>query len=107
MLEVVFEDDMATLKRAVKSGNTYNYVAADYITNNEEREESNIYLDSYTSETRGTQIRLAYEDGIEDTSPKILQPKFSMTEGQMTLSFDSAEKKGTYYVYAFGKLQGI
>lgn len=107
VLEVVFEDDMATLKRAVKSGNTYNYVAADYITNNEEREESNIYLDSYTSETRGTQIRLAYEDGIEDTSPKILQPKFSMTEGQMTLSFDSAEKKGTYYVYAFGKLQGI
>lgn len=107
VLDVVFENDMAMLKRAVKSGDTYNYIAADYITNNEEREESNISLESYSSETRGTLMRLTYEDGIEDTSPKILEPKFSMSKGQMTLSFDSAAKKGTYYVYALGKLEGI
>lgn len=107
ILDVVFEDDMATLKRAVKTGNSYNYIAEDYITNNEEREESNISVATYRTEQKGTQIRLEYADGITDKSPKLLQPKLVMAKGQMTLSFDASSKKGSYYVYGEGKLQGI
>ena len=35
ILDVVFEHDMATLKRAVKNGDFYAYTSSDYITNNE------------------------------------------------------------------------
>ena len=107
ILDVVFENDMATLKRAVKSGDFYTYTSEDYITNNEEREESNITIDSYTSELKGREMRITYEDGVDDSSPKILKPQLTIAREQMTLSFDSPSRKGTYYVYGYGELQGI
>lgn len=107
ILDVVFENDMATLKRAVKNGDFYAYTSADYITNNEEREESNITVKTYTSELKGREIRITYEDGVKDSSPKILKPQLTIAKDQMTLSFDSSSKKGTYYVYGYGELQGI
>lgn len=107
ILDVVFENDMATLKRAVKNGDFYAYTSADYITNNEEREESNITVKTYTSELKGREMRITYEDGVKDSSPKILKPQLTIAKDQMTLSFDSSSKKGTYYVYGYGELQGI
>lgn len=107
ILDVVFENDMATLKRAVKSGDFYTYTSDDYITNNEEKEESNITIESYTSELKGREMRITYEDGVDDSSPKILKPQITIAREQMTLSFDSPSRKGTYYVYGYGELQGI
>lgn len=94
ILDVVFENDMATLKRAVKNGDFYAYTSADYITNNEEREESNITVKTYTSELKGREMRITYEDGVKDSSPKILKPQLTIAKDQMTLSFDSSSKKG-------------
>ena len=107
ILDVVFEHDMATLKRAVKNGDFYAYTSSDYITNNEEREESSITLETYTSELKGREMRITCEDGVEDSSPKLLKPQLTIAQDQMTLSFDSVSRKGTYYVYGYGKLQGI
>lgn len=107
ILDVVFENDMATLKRAVKNGESYTYTSEDYITNNEEREESNITIETYSSELKGSEMRITYEDGVEDSAPKILKPQLTIAKDQMTLSFDSVSSKGTYYVYGYGELQGI
>lgn len=107
ILDVVFEHDMATLKRAVKNGDFYAYTSSDYITNNEEREESSITLETYTGELKGREMRITCEDGVEDSSPKLLKPQLTIAQDQMTLSFDSVSRKGTYYVYGYGKLQGI
>ena len=52
-------------------------------------------------------MRITCEDGVDDSSPKILKPQLTMARDQMTLSFDSASRKGTYYVYGYGELQGI
>lgn len=107
ILDVVFENDMAALKRAVKNGEFYTYTSEDYITNNEEREESNITVETCTSDLKGWEMRITCEDGVDDSSPKILKPQLTMARDQMTLSFDSASRKGTYYVYGYGELQGI
>lgn len=42
MLSATFEDNMITLDRAVKDGDTYTGTAQDYITSSEEAKESNI-----------------------------------------------------------------
>lgn len=52
-------------------------------------------------------MRITYEDGVDDSSPKILKPQLTIAREQMTLSFDSPSRKGTYYVYGYGELQGI
>ena len=91
----------------MKNGDFYAYTSSDYITNNEEREESSITLETYTSELKGREMRITCEDGVEDSSPKLLKPQLTIAQDQMTLSFDSVSRKGTYYVYGYGKLQGI
>ena len=40
------------LERAVRDGNIYTSTAEEYISNNEEQKESNIYLDSYVTELK-------------------------------------------------------
>lgn len=106
VLDVTIEDNMITLDRVSKNGETYTNVAPDYITNNTEREESNIYLESYSTELKGTQMRLAYEDGISDKEPKVLKPKQVLFENTQQISFESGEKTERYDVYGFGELQG-
>src|SRR5699024_2869237 len=76
-----------------------------YITNNTEREESNIYLESYSTELKGTQMRLTYEDGISDKEPKVLKPKQILFENPKEISFESGEKTERYDVYGYGELQ--
>ena len=57
VLDTVFDVNMITLNRATKEGETYTGTTADYITNNKEREASNIYLKTYTTELKETQDR--------------------------------------------------
>ncbi|MCB6574861.1 hypothetical protein LI165_12610, partial [Phascolarctobacterium faecium] len=74
VLDAVFEDNMITLGRATKEGGTYTNIAPDYITNNEEKEKSNIYLETYTTELKESQVRLTYNNGVTDKEPKVLKP---------------------------------
>ena len=105
LLGARFADNMITLERVSRSGNIYTSVAEDYITNNTEREESNIYLESYSTELKGTQMRLTYEDGISDKEPKVLKPKQILFENPKEISFESGEKTERYDVYGYGELQ--
>ena len=72
MLSATFEDNMITLDRAVKDGDTYTGTAQDYITSSEEAKESNIYVQTYKTDLKETQVRLTYDDGISDKEPKLL-----------------------------------
>lgn len=101
-----FENNMITLSRVAKDGDAYNSVPSDSITNNEEREESNIYLETYTTELKETQVRLTYEDGITDKDPKVLKPKQVLFENPKTVAFEDTQTVEKYYVYGYGKLRG-
>lgn len=104
--DAYIEDNMMTLERASKKGDKYSILEEDYITNNEEKPESNIYLETYSDEWKGYQMRLVYEDGISDAKPKVLSPKLVLKEQPMILNFDDAGMQEKYYVYAKGQIQG-
>lgn len=107
ILSAEFSDNMITLKRATKTDGMYTAITEDYITNNEDRAESNIYLESYATELKQTQMRLRYNDGITDKEPKILKPKQILMEKPVTISLDNNEENHRYFVYGYGELQGI
>lgn len=107
VLDAVFEDNMITLNRATKDGETYAGTSPDYITNNEEKEKSNIYVETYATDLKETQVRLVYDDGISDKEPKVLKPKQILIDNQKTLSFDDISHEDKYYVYGYGELRGI
>lgn len=106
-LDVFIEGNMLTLNRVMKNGDIYMMVAQDYITNNQEKEESNITLESYTTEIKEAQMRLKYEDGIKDKEPKLLNPKQVLFESPITVGFDNTSQSGKYYLYAKGELAGV
>ena len=66
ILNAAFDEDMITLERASKDGDTYTATAPDYITNNEQKTKSNITLETYATDLKQTQVRLTYNDGISE-----------------------------------------
>lgn len=107
ILDGYVADNMMTLNRMNRNENTYISTTADYITNNQEKEESNITVDTYSDDLRGTLARLTYEDGIKDSKAKVLKPKQVLFDQPLVVSFDTPKVKNQYYVYALGKLQGV
>lgn len=106
MLSATFEDNMITLDRAVKDGDTYTGTAQDYITSSEEAKESNIYVQTYKTDLKETQVRLTYDDGISDKEPKLLKPKQVVLENIPQVSLDRKKETDAFYVYGHGRLQG-
>lgn len=105
--DVFVETNMITLNRVAKNGDTYTSIDRDYITNNAEKEESNISLQEYTTDLKELQYRLVYADGIGDKKPKILKPKQVLYENPMTIAFDSESETGKFYVYGLGQMLGF
>ena len=104
VLDAYLKDNMVTLNRAVKDGNTYTSTSQDYITNNTEKEKSNIYLESYVTDLKETQVRLTFEDGISDKEPKVLRPKQIVMEDPVVVEFEDVTHADKYYVYGYGQL---
>lgn len=105
--DVFVEENMITLNRMTNNGGVYTVIDRDYITNNEEKRESNIYLQSYVTDLKETQYRIVYEDGIEDKKPKILKPKQVLFETPTTVAFESKDETGYFYVYGRGEMTGL
>ena len=107
VLSTEFDDNMITLNRAVREGDSYAATAQDYITSNEEEKESNIYAQTYTTDLKETQVRLTYEDGVSDKEPKLLKPKQVVLENISQVKLERKKDENAFYVYGLGKLQGI
>ena len=107
LLDGYVTENMLTLNRVTKNGDTYMNTMPDYITNNEEQAESNISLEICTEDVRQKVLRLTYEEGLKDSNAKLLKPKQVLFDKPMTISFDESEMEGKYYVYALGELVGV
>lgn len=107
ILDGFINENMVTLNRVSKNGETYTAITEDYITNNEKEEEEGIYLEAYQEEGLGTVMRLTFSEGIQDQQAKLLKPKQALSGKSVEISFDEAEMSGKYYVYAKGELQGV
>ena len=102
-----FDGNMITLNRVAKNGNVYNSIIEEYITNNEDQQESNVSIGSYTTSLKQRQMRIVFGDGVENEDPKILFPKQALFEKPREFSFDEESKEEQYFVYGYGELKGI
>lgn len=105
--DIIVEKNMVTVNRVTKNGDLYTGTTQDYITNNEEKNQSSITAEAYLSETKGREMRLTFEEGISDQQPKVLRPKIVEQENVTTLKLESPQKAIRYYAYGMGNLQGV
>ncbi|MDD3363030.1 MAG: C39 family peptidase [Hespellia sp.] len=107
IMDIAIKDNQIIVNRVTKTDNTYTGIAADYITNNEEKSQSNISLESYTTDQFAKQYRLTYADGITDKSPKYLTPGLVETKRDLTVAFKRQNKTEKYLVFGTGEVAGI
>ena len=105
--DVFIEENMMTLNRVAKSGETYTVTSQDYISSNEEKKTQNITLEPFITELKGKQMRLTYEKGITDPVPKILRPKQVVGKKPITITLNDKAESEKYYVYGMGELVAI
>lgn len=107
VLSAEVSDGMITLNRGKKSGDVYTPISADYIANNDEKEQSNITIESYSSELKELQEKIVFGDGIDHKSAKVLKPKQVLKNDSAIPSVDEENLEGLYYVYGLGSLSGV
>ncbi len=105
--DVLIEKGFMTLNRLSKNDGVYTGIPQDYVTNNEERKESKVTAEAFSTVLKEKQMRLTFADEIEDFSPRILRPKKVMETQPITISFDDKVKTDKFYVYGVGKLAAI
>lgn len=107
LTDILIEDSLVTLNRVTNTDGIYTGTTQDYITSNEEREETDVTLESFSTDLKEKQMRFTFADGIEELAPRILRPKQVMHEQALTISFDDGVKTDKYYVYGMGELVAV
>ena len=105
ILDAKVKDNMITLTRAKKNGSSFVEISEDYITNNEEAS-GLVELKSYWTDKKQTQYRLVFEEGIEDTHAKKLEPKYTLYETLLTFDSKGENEEVYYYTYGYGEQAG-
>lgn len=105
--DVFVKDNMITLNRVTKSGEIYTGIAPDYITNNEEKTQSNITIESFVTDKMETEYRLIFEAGISDQAPKLLQPRQVAASDAPEIAFAAKDQSLKFLVFGTGEVAGI
>ncbi len=105
--DILIEDNLVTLNRVVKNGNVYNAAMQEFITNNEERNDSTISLETYTTDRMQTQMRLTFGEGLKNDEPAVLRPNQLVSGEPLTITISGDNDSVKYYVYGMGELEGI
>lgn len=104
ILNASIQDNMITLERGEEDKKKYSHLDYDYVTNNEAAAESKIVLESYVTEFKQSQRRLAFVDGIEDTEPKIHKANHLNAKRKTDVELE-VSIPADYYLYAYGEMQ--
>lgn len=105
--DILVDTSLVTLNRVTRNGDVYTGINQDYITNNEERKDSVVKLETFSTERKEKQMRFTFTEAIEELSPKILRPKQVMQDKPLTITLDDKVKTDKYYVYGVGKLIAV
>lgn len=106
ILSAEIQDNMITVSLVMKKKKVYTDDAEDYITNNEGAAESKVFLESYVTERKERQRRLAFADGLDGTAPKYLMANQTLSDEVLEFVLEGHEKSDKYQVYAYGELFG-
>lgn len=105
--DILIENNLLTFERVVRDGSSYSAAAQEYVTNNQERAETAVTLETYSTDTMQTQMMLVFEDGIENTEPTILKPEQIASGEPITITLGDTDSGRKFYVYGMGELVDI
>lgn len=105
--DILIDGNLVTLNRGVKSGDVYNSTTQEFITNNQERSESKVALESYTTDALGRQVRMTFTDGISGTAPELLKPGQIASREPLTVTLSGGDSGEKFYVYGMGELVAV
>lgn len=105
--DILIDGNLLTLNRVVKEGDAYNSTSQEYITNNKERVETSVSLETYTTDVKETQIRLTFADGIGDAEPKLVKPGQIASREPLTVTLSGGSSGEKFYVYGMGELVAV
>ena len=105
--DILIDKNLVTLNRVVKNGDTYNSASQEFITNNQERTESKVSLETYTTDTAGKQVRMTFADKAEESAPKLSKPGQIASKDPLTVTLGGGDSGEKFYVYGMGELVAI
>lgn len=106
ILSARIQDNMITVLLANKKENIYTEDIEDYITNNKGDAESKVFLESYVTELKERQRRLAFSDSLKGVAPKYLVANQMISDEVLEFILERQETSDNYQVYAYGELFG-
>lgn len=105
--DVLIDGNLLTFNRVIKDGETYNSTKQEYVTNNAERRESKISLETYVSEDVGKQIRFTFADELKQKQKRNEKPAYQISKKILTIEPKGKELEEKYYVYGMGELAAV
>ena len=105
--DILIDGNLLTLNRVVKDGDAYNSTSQEYITNNQERKETSVSLETYTTDVKETQVRLTFADGIGNAEPKLVKPGQIASREPLTVTLSGGSSGEKFYVYGMGELVAV
>lgn len=105
--DILIRDNQITLNRVSGKNGQYQAVSQEYITNNQEREDSSISLDTYYTDAEETQIMLNFADGLPNPEPAYVKPGQIVSGEPLTVTISGGSAKEQFYVYGMGELLDI
>ncbi len=105
--DVLIEENLLTLNRVVKTGGIYNAASQEFITNNQEREERLVTLETYATDIMETQVRLTFADGLPGATPDFMRPGQMVSREPLTITLGGGSSSEKFYVYGMGELIAI
>lgn len=107
ILDTLFEENRITLYQANKEEDVYVSTKEDYITNNEEKNQKLLKMETYATELKQRQMRIVFPERVEEQNPKMIRAQLIIRSESGKVSFESQEEAVKYYVYGYGKLQAV
>ena len=105
--DILIDGNLLTLNRVVKEGDTYNSTSQEYITNNQERKESAVSLETYATDVKETQVRMTFADGIGNAEPELVKPGQIASREPLTVTLSGGDSGEKFYVYGMGELVAV
>ena len=107
ILGATVENNLITIRQGVKNGNLYTDIEENYITSNEATGSEYVLLQSYWTDLKETQYRLAFSEGLQNKKAKTLKPKQVVREKQANLDLEQDKKEEYFYAYGHGEQIGV
>ncbi len=105
--DILIEENLLTLNRVVKTGGIYNAASQEFITNNQEREERLVTLETYATDIMETQVRLTFADGLPGATPDFMRPGQMVSREPLTITLGGGSSSEKFYVYGMGELIAV